>query len=101
MTFQPGNKGGGKRREKQGFDALMLEMKAAEDIRGMRVIVRKLLDMAALGDITAIREVLNRIDGMPVQQIDQNVEITRYVAELPPALSSTDEWLKQTTPKLQ
>ena len=99
MTFQPGNKLGGKRKEKLGYDALMMEMKEAEDLRGMRVLARKLLDLAASGDMQAIKEVFNRIDGMPVQQIDQNVDVTNYVAELPSTVPTTDEWLNKTAPK--
>ncbi len=101
MAFTAGNPGGGRRKEKMGFDALMLEMKSAEDIRGMRVIARQLLDLAAGGDLQAIKEVFNRIDGMPVQQIDQNVDVRSYVAELPSVMPNTSEWLNKTAPKPQ
>lgn len=97
MSFTPGNNG--RLKQKQFFDAIMLEMKAAEDTRGMRPIVRKLLDMAVAGDIQAIREVANRIDGMPVQQVDQNTEVRFFVAELPPVEKSTDAWLQTYSPQ--
>ena len=99
MGFQPGNKG--RIKEKHCYDALMLEMRAAEDLRGVRVIARKLLDLAAQGDLQAIKEVFNRIDGMPVQQIDQNIETTTYVAELPSVTATTSEWLNKTLPNPQ
>jgi hypothetical protein len=74
MVFRKGQSGnpGGKRKEKLGFDALMLEMAAAEEQRGMRVIARKLLDLAVSGDMQAIKEVFNRTDGMPKQSVDLN-----------------------------
>jgi hypothetical protein len=99
MTFQPGNKLGSRRKDKIALDALLLEMKAAEEIRGMRIIARALLDLAAGGDLPAIKEVFNRIDGMPVQQIDQTIENISYVAELPPVATNTPEWLKIAAPK--
>lgn len=101
MGFQPGNKGGGKRKEKLFFDALMVEAKAAEDSRGFRAIARKLLDLAVAGDIHAIKEVANRIDGMPVQAIDATIETTTYVSRLPEQAPTTDEWLKLNAPQTQ
>ncbi len=97
MAFTPGFNP--RVREKIALDALMLEMKAAPDTRGMRQIARKLLDMAAGGDIQAIREVFNRVDGMPVQQVDQNTEVRFFVAELPPVEKSTDAWLQTYSPQ--
>ena len=92
MTFQPGNPGGGKRKEKLGFDSLMMEMKAAEDMRGMRVIARKLLDLAVSGDMQAIKEVFNRIDGMPIATVEATTEHV-YVARIPEPSQTTQEWL--------
>lgn len=93
MAFQPGNKD--QRRPKLCYDALMIEMKAAEDTLGMRIIVRKLLTMAAEGDIQAIKEVMNRIDGLPVQIVENLNENINYVALMPPRNPDMDSWLTQ------
>lgn len=76
--FKPGNTfgKGGRRKEKQFLEALDMEIKAAPDERGLRVIARKLLTLAADGDIQAIKEVANRIDGMPVATVDFNTQVT-------------------------
>lgn len=99
MPFQPGNKGGGKRKEKLFFDALMLALKDEEKQRGLRVIASKLLELAAAGDMQAIKEVANRLDGMPTQSVEATIETTRFVARLPEPVKATDEWLKRSAPK--
>ncbi len=82
----------GKRKEKLFFDALMLAIKDQADKRGLRLIAEKLLDLAVSGDMQAIKEVANRLDGMPVQAIDQTIEQTHYVARLPDPIGTTEEW---------
>jgi hypothetical protein len=98
MGFQPGNKGGGKRKEKLFYDALMLAVKDTDNPRDLRKIAEKLLDMAIGGDIQAIKEVANRLDGMPVQAIDATIETTHFVARVPEVAQTSDEWLKQNAP---
>ena len=41
-----------------------------QDPERMRRIAEKLLDMAAEGDVSAIKEMGDRLDGRPRQQID-------------------------------
>jgi len=97
-----GNANSGRRQEKPFRDALLLELNAAgKDHKLLRQIARALLTSAAEGKMDAIKEVGDRIDGKAVQQIDQNVDVTTYVAALPSVVPQTDEWLKQQTPKLQ
>ncbi len=40
--------------------------------RRLRVIIEKLLDKAEQGDLQAIREVIDRLDGKPVQAIERS-----------------------------
>jgi hypothetical protein len=76
-----------------------LTLKRIEDDKPAYVrIAHKLVDLALGGDIQAIKEINNRIDGMPLQQIETTGEV-RYVAELPSVIESTEEWLKQSSPK--
>ena len=95
MAFQPGNKD--QRRAKQGFDALMLELKAVpdENPKSLRGLLRKLIDMAAGGDIQALKEILNRVDGLPVQVVENLNENVNYVALMPQRVENMDAWLKQ------
>jgi hypothetical protein len=53
-------------KDKPFRDALRLEISAAQDSddpRSLRAIARKLLDVAAGGDVQAMKEVADRLDG--------------------------------------
>ena len=65
MTFQPGNKlAVGGRKEKPFRDALIMALKEAGDDRPrLRKIAATLLDKAESGDMQAIKEFADRIDG--------------------------------------
>ncbi len=97
--FQVGNKGGGRRKEKLFYDALILEIKSTDNPYTLRLIAGKMLELAALGDIQAIKEVANRLDGMPTVQVDQTLETITYVAALPEVSENADEWLKNNQTK--
>jgi hypothetical protein len=82
MAFQKGNKLGGRSADKPFTDALKMEIKAAgEDHRALRTIARVLMKQAEEGNLTAIRELADRLDGKPIQQIEQNTTIT-HASEL-------------------
>ena len=64
----------GQQREKPFRDALRMEVAAAgDDSRKLRAIARKLLEVAESGDIQAIREVGDRLDGKPAQEANVTV----------------------------
>jgi len=96
MAFQVGNKD--QKRPKLCFDALMMELKEADEPKTLRGIMRKLIEMAASGDIQAIKEVMNRIDGLPVQIVETLNENVSYVALMPPKAENMDLWLKHYAP---
>ncbi len=100
MTFQPGNNANTKGRKDKPFkDALAMELKAAgDDHKALRRIAKSLIEQAQAGDIQAIKEVANRLDGMPLQQSE--LEVTqRFVAEVPDVIPDSAEWLKHHGPK--
>lgn len=94
MAFTPGKSGNptGNRKEKLCFDTLMLVIKDEDHPRSLRALMEKLYDMALGGDIQAIKEIANRIDGMPVQQ--QLIDITEAVTVIraPAIEAATDLW---------
>lgn len=52
------------------------------------------------GDVPAIREVGDRLDGKAVQAIEQTSDVTHhYVARVPAIASNVDEWQKQHEPQ--
>src|SRR5262245_34494624 len=70
MPFQPGNKLAAGPRPRPFRDALRVEIQAAgQDQQALRRIARKLLEMAYEGDMQAIVELANRIDGKVPQPI--------------------------------
>lgn len=73
--FQQGNKlAVGGRKEKPFRDALMLAIKEAEakenQHRALRKIAERLLDEAAAGNVQALKEVADRLDGKVPQGIE-------------------------------
>jgi hypothetical protein len=73
MPFHPGQSGnpGGKKKQKRFLTALEMELKAveADDQRGLRKIARNLIVMAEAGDMQAIKEIRDTLDGKPAQAI--------------------------------
>lgn len=60
----------GQQRDKPFRDALRMEIaEAGDDRRSLRAVARALLDKAAEGDVQAIKEVGDRLDGKPAQAI--------------------------------
>jgi hypothetical protein len=73
--WRPGQSGnpGGRPKTKLFKEALDAEIeKAGDDGPSLRKIARTLLNMAAAGDIQAIREVADRFDGKPTQVLEHN-----------------------------
>jgi hypothetical protein len=58
-------------RQKPFADALRMEICAGNDPRHLRTIARKLIEMAEGGDLQAIKEVGDRLDGKCAQVIER------------------------------
>jgi hypothetical protein len=58
-------------RQKPFADALRMEICAGNDPRHLRAIARKLFEMAVGGDLQAIKEVGDRLDGKCAQTIER------------------------------
>src|SRR4030095_12450275 len=70
-TGESGNPTGkkpGTLKEKPYRDALRMEIAAAEDFKDLRSIARAHLEKARSGDIAAIKELADRLDGKPAQE---------------------------------
>lgn len=86
MPFEPGNKAAvGGRKDKPFRDALRLEIAAAgEDQRALRQVARALLDRASDGEINAIKELADRLDGKVPQAlagIDEHENLAPFEVE--------------------
>jgi hypothetical protein len=62
-----GNENSGRRKERLFYEALCLEIKSRNDSRGLRAIASTLVDMALEGELPAIKELADRLDGKPAQ----------------------------------
>ncbi len=58
------------RREKPFVEALRMELKSKPNARKLRLIARQLINRAAEGDMPAIKEFADRLDGRPAQAIE-------------------------------
>lgn len=65
-----GNANSGRKQEKPFRDALRMELAAAgEDGKALRKIARALIDKAGEGDMQAIKEIADRVDGKVAQAV--------------------------------
>ena len=77
MAFKKGQSGnpGGRSKEKPFADALRMEIAAAgEDHKALRRVAKVLIGQAEGGDIRAIRELADRLDGRPMQAVEASVD---------------------------
>jgi len=81
MPFQKGQSGnpGGRRKDASFVDTLIMRLKELEgdNTRGLRKIAEELIMSAEGGDLQAIKEVADRLDGKPKQTLDANVSDAR------------------------
>lgn len=77
--FEKGKSGnpGGQWRDKPFREALRIELAAAEDHKQLRGIARKLIEAAAAGELQAIKEIADRIDGKPAQESTVTIDDKR------------------------
>jgi hypothetical protein len=93
MAFEKGKSGnpGGRGKLKPFADALRMEIAAVgDDQKGLRIIARALIDKASEGDMQAIKEFADRIDGKVAQAIvggdeDDNPIVTEIIIRGVPA----------------
>ena len=63
----------GQQRDKPFRDALRMELAAAgADQKALRAIARKLIAQAESGDMQAVKEIADRMDGKPAQSVEMS-----------------------------
>lgn len=87
-----GNANSGKKLDKSWTEALRLEL-YQNDRRGLRELAKITISRAMAGDMQAVREIADRLEGKPLQQIEaHNVNENHYVRA--PAKAAQDDWQK-------
>jgi hypothetical protein len=72
----------------------------AKKTRYLNVLAAQLVQSAAAGDMQAMKEVGDRLDGKPAQAIDVTKDVTvSYVTQMPEVIEDSEEWHKQYAPK--
>lgn len=79
-TFKPGQSGNPKGRAKRSwtFAGLLEDSLEEQDETGVsykKILMRKLRNIGAKGDTTAIKMIMDRLDGMPQQSMKHSGEI--------------------------
>lgn len=88
---QPGNNNAGK--NKPWSEAIRKAL-LAEDGKKLRAIAEKIVALAMEGDMQAIKELGDRVEGKSIQAIEQKTEMTATVAVTSRPKLSKDEWLE-------
>lgn len=90
-----GNANSGPKREKPWAEALRIELAAGgENQRSLRQIAKVVIAQAKSGDMMAIKEIADRLDGKSLQAVESHTTHEICFAEVP-AKTGKDEWLKQ------
>lgn len=94
----------GPKQEKPWRDAIQRAVhRTAEDGKTRRLdqLADKLVVEALAGDVPALKEIGDRLDGRPRQEIDATVERTTFVIRAPEPAQTTEEWKRTHTPTIQ
>jgi len=84
---------GSENKDKPYREALRMELAAAGDnAKLLRNIARKHLANAESGDMNAIRELADRLDGKPAQAIEHQGDGATYVVRMPEPVKDMAEW---------
>jgi len=87
-----GNANSGRKAEKPFKDALRMELKdAGDDHKRLRRIASALISKAEDGDMQAIKELIDRVDGKATAEV--NVTGNHTVTHDTASVSQTTEWL--------
>lgn len=92
----------GPKQEKPWRDALLKAVSKRAQKDGPQFLERvadAVVAAAVTGDMQAAKEIGDRLDGKPRQEIEATVEQVNYVAEVPPLEKDSDAWAAQHAPK--
>lgn len=100
MAGVKGRSGTNRSKDKPFVDALRMEIaEAGSNHKRLRAIARKLLEKAEEGDMQAIAQVADRLDGKPAQESTIDITEHRYVARIPEKAKTATEWQQQHSPQ--
>ncbi len=96
----PPNQKGNRWTDKAWREAIRMAVSEKQgDVKALRALANKLVDMGLAGDVQAIREIGDRLDGKPAQSIDLAVTDERNVIRAPEMSETPADWQSTYTPK--
>ncbi len=104
MTWKKGQSGNpnGRAKDKIWGDAIRVAVNEAfedGDQKKLRVLADKLVEKALSGDITAMKEIGDRLDGKAAQSVEMSgMEAPKYVALMPDHVMTPEEWQEKHAP---
>ena len=96
--------GGGKGQDKLWADAIRIAVNEAYeggDRKKLRVLADRLVDKALEGEIAAMKEIGDRLDGKAAQSVEMSGETSHRYALMPDEALTAEEWQKQYAPTKQ
>lgn len=90
--------GHGPKSDKLWADAVRLAVteRGVDGRRKLRALADRVVDLGLAGDVAAIKEIGDRLDGKPHQTSETVAEVKHsYVIETPAVPASVDEWQAQ------
>jgi hypothetical protein len=92
MAGKPGRSGTNKNKDKPWTDALRLAVNETgpNKEKKLRALARACVDAAIAGDVQAMREIGDRLDGKPQQSVDIQHDASETFVRLLEAISSSD-----------
>lgn len=85
MPFKKGQSGnpGGRSSERLWHNAIMvaLHRRLDDGRRALDVVAERLVELGMAGDVPALKEIGNRLDGKPVQPVDAEVRTVRDLTD--------------------
>lgn len=88
--------------DKAWRDAIRVAVMRAHDDpkqgKKLAALADKLVSAGLEGDVAALKEIGDRLDGKPTQQIDTTIRDERLVARMPAPEKSADEWAGKYSP---
>jgi hypothetical protein len=97
MAGVKGRSGTNRNKDKPWADALRI-VGYRDDRKKLLAIAEKCFDAAAAGDVTAMKEIGDRLDGKPIQESNVALTDQRYVARVPEKSETAEAWQQSHTP---
>jgi hypothetical protein len=91
------NRNGRPRKDQAITDLIRKELnhKGADGIPKKKTVVKKLIDLALSGDVPALKYLVDRVDGKPVETVDMSAEVNADMGITQMSREERTEYIKK------